>query len=112
MAHRKQIRVSKASKQAPVTNVNFSFIVNDMSKGKSMSNHILKGMILKDMKFLHKFKKTELVVLCKAYNVQSKSTENKDNLVKKLKLLNQEMKFLTNNILSQHLVMLHVANKH
>ncbi|XP_062566614.1 uncharacterized protein LOC134228937 [Saccostrea cucullata] len=79
MAHRKQILVSK--KKSAGIKVNFDFIMQDTSSGKSVSHSLLKS----DTNLLENMKKTELSRLCPVYSCKTNARDSKKDLIVKLK---------------------------
>lgn len=72
MAHRKQIQIKQKS-QTVLQTIDFNFILMDESGGKSISNHLIKGLVSKNKTYLNNFKKTEIILtLSKAYGLKVK----------------------------------------
>lgn len=80
MAHRMQIQVkSNAHKQS---SIDFEFMLKDKSDNKSVSHHVLQGLVHQKADSL--CKKEDLLSMCKAYDVKIKNTDQKESLIKHL----------------------------
>lgn len=82
-AHRKQIRMraDKASKQK----LTFSFIIDDKSDCKMKSHLRLQSELLENDNFLEIFSKSDVMRLCKAYNLNVSNRMKKNELCASLK---------------------------
>lgn len=81
--HRKQIRIraDKASKQK----LTFSFIIDDRSNCKMKSHLRLQSELLENDNFFEIFSKSDVMRLCKAYNLNVSNRMTKNELCASLK---------------------------